>query len=246
MKNIIPICFLIIIIGGSCSKTDEQKKEIQKCDCSNYLQTPESIDCSGTLCSSDTCQTYFGIWKELFLERNQMTEEYFDNHITSCKTNLLNWKDGISFEIYFKVKIGWVETKLYDDFVILLSSSTIGLYPTLSIPRNVLLSQEQISILVNSYAFSSRIFIVSPISSSKYNSQNEAMIALIDATGVDTLCNSRVFYQVPNENFHPTGHPYIEASCVLNWAENKCVSSQIDLFTGEVKVTYEACWILNK
>jgi hypothetical protein len=245
MKRTIIISFLAILIG-SCSKPDTDKKDIQKCDCSTYLPSPESVECNGPISQSDTCKTYFAIWKEIFLEKNNMTEEYFNNHITPCKTSLHKWNDGISFEIYFKVKIGWVETKLYDDFAIILSSSTIGLYPTLSIPRSVLLSKDQISILVNNYAFSSRIFIVSPISSSKYNSQNEAMKALIDATSVDTLCNSRIFYQIPNLNFSPTGHPFIEASCVINWAENKCVSSQMDLVTGEVKVVYNACYIINK
>jgi len=127
MKKAISIYFLILLIYA-CSKTDDRQKELLKCDCSAYLAPSEPVTCSGTLCQSDTCQTYFSIWKELLLSRNQMSQDYFNSHITPCNTSIDKWNDGITFRISYKVKIEWAEVLLGDQFIIWLSPSTSGLY----------------------------------------------------------------------------------------------------------------------
>jgi len=245
MKNTIIISFLVILIS-SCSKPDTDTKGIQKCDCSTFLPSSESVECNGTIGQSDTCQAYFAIWKEIFLEKNNMKEDYFDRHITPCSTAIQIWDDGISFSIYFIVKNDWVEFRSYDTFVIWLSPSTNKLYPTLDIPRSELLTKDQISILFDYQAFGARISSVAPITSLKYSSRLEAMKALISASNVDTLCSSSLLYGVIDPKSATSGHPYLLASAALNYSENKCIESQMDLVTGEVKVVYDACYIINK
>src|ERR1035437_1301958 len=93
MKKTFSISLLFLIIF-SCSKPDDHLTS----DCSHFSQSSTPIVCDGSICQSDTCQTYFGIWKEIFLAKNQMNQEYFDNHITLCNTGTFkNTQQGISF-----------------------------------------------------------------------------------------------------------------------------------------------------
>jgi len=243
MKKIIPVIFLTSLTF-SCSKTDDGQQDILQVDCSYYPQTTESIVCNGTLCQNDTCQTYFAIWKDLFMTKNQISQEYFDTHITPCNSILHYWNDGISYRITYKIKIDWAETKLNDKFIIWLSPSTEGLYPLLNLSRNVLLPKDQIETAIDNLAFASAMYNVSPVNSLKYSSRIEAMKALIQASGVDTLCTSTIYYIKPNRDSTPNGHPFLEASGVLDWDENKCITSSLDLITGESIVNHTHCYIL--
>lgn len=239
MKKISLLSILICSIF-SCSKTND----ILKCDCSFYSQTFEPVVCDGTLSQNDTCQNYLSVWKDLLLSRNLMNQEYFNNHITPCNTSMDKWKDGISFRITYKVKIEWSEVLLWDDFIIWLSPTTSGLYPSLTLPRNSLLTKDQINSAANIMAFSSSINKISSINNIKYHSLNDAMKALIRSSGVDTLCTSEIFYEQPHMVIPPIGHPFLRSYGVLSWDENKCITSQMNLYTGEVKVLFNQCMII--
>jgi hypothetical protein len=236
MRKIL-ILFLFLF---SCSKSGENKPAISEVDLSHCLTIDPAI-CSGVLCQSDTCQTYFSVWKELFIHRNQMSQDYFNNHITPCIAQLHNWVDGISFEISYKVKIDWAEAVLSDKLAIWLSKTTIGLYPSLDIPRNILLSSDQITELLSIQAFNSSINSVSPVNKLKFSSLIDAMTSLINASNVDTLCTGNVFFQSPNYKSPPVGNPFVEASGVLDWNENRCITSSIDLVTGLTNIFYNVC-----
>jgi hypothetical protein len=173
-----------------------------------------------------------------------MSPDYFDNHITPCNTNIDKWDDGISFRIYYKVKIDWAEVLMGDQFIIWLSPSTSGLYPSLSLPRDTLLTKEQINTSFSLLAFSSSMNVISSINELKYHSNAEAMTALIRGSGVDTLCTSDLYYNPPNLGLAPSGQPYLRAYGILNWNENKCITGQLNLYTGEVKTTFNQCMII--
>jgi|WetSurSiteA1Bulk_404760.scaffolds.fasta_scaffold40401_2 hypothetical protein len=239
MKRISFVSLLLLLIF-SCSKTTEENQEIIKVDTS-HCPIYDALVCSGILCQSDTCQTYFPIWKNQFLIRNQMSQNYFNSRITPCSSKIVNWVDGISIEISYKVKTDWAEAVLTDRFAIWLSKTTIGLYPSIDVPRNTLLNEDQISSLITSFAFSSSINSVATIGHLKYSSLQEAMKALIVASKVDTLCTGNVFFQSPNLSAPPIGDPFIEASGTLNWEENKCITCQMNLVTGEADVFYNNC-----
>ena len=237
MKRII-ISISIFLLFQTCTKNDSGKL---KCDCSQGLPEPETIYCPGQLCQSDTCMTYFSIWKELFLSRNQMSQQYFDNHITLCSTTIHKWAEGTSFEIFYKVKIEWAEYRLLDKFIIYIGSS---LYPGLNVPRNVLLSKSQIETVLNGNYFSSQSSIITPVNELKYSSAEDAMKALINASEVDTFCSGSVSFPQRSLNNYTVGHPYFNASGVLNWKDNKCIEGSIDLITGETQISEGICYIL--
>ena len=114
MKKIASISLLFLIIF-SCSKTED----LLKVDCSHSLGYPSGVTCSGLICQSDTCNNYLGIWKELFLTKNQITETYFNNHITLCKTATYKYANqGIQFEITYKFSVDWFETSFEEGFMI--------------------------------------------------------------------------------------------------------------------------------
>ena len=172
-----------------------------------------------------------------------MTQDYFDNHITACRTNIDKWNDGISFEVSYKIKIEWAEVILWDQFIIYRDSSTAGLYPSIDIPGNILLTETQITSALNLMAFSSSMNTISPINDLKFHSLQDAMKAIIQSSGVDTLCTSELYYERPHMVIPPSGQPFLEARGVLNWNENRCITSQMNLYTGDVNVIFNPCVI---
>ena len=233
----LPLLLSVLMVYFLMSCSDSKYIVQDKCDCSNYLNFQDSIDTTVKLCVNDTCRDYFEIWKSIFLTKNQMQEDYFDNHIFPISTKIHSWDDGISFEISYKAKYDWVESKLYDNLTIWLSPSTVGLYPRIDIPRNVLLTSDQIMELLDNKAFSSHLQKVAVINGLKFNSRENAFKSLIKASNVDTLCTSSIYYLDTN------GHPFLEGSGTLSWEENQCIFSKVDLVTGDVKIDYGVCWI---
>jgi hypothetical protein len=240
MKKTIFISFLFLIIF-SCSKTDD----IITVDCSHYSVSPSTITCSGSICQSDTCSTYLSIWKELFLTKNQMTEQYFNNHITLCKIATYKYANqGIQFEITYKFSIDWFETSFEEGFMIWLYPSYLQNNPTVNLPSETLLSKDQISNNINNPFFGHAIHTISPIDHLKYSSRQEAINAMAHAAGVNDMCVSTFSIQYQHTDNPPLGHPILEASAVLNWDENRCASGVMDLSTDYLKVEKNVCIIL--
>ncbi|MCH8905278.1 MAG: hypothetical protein IIA45_15375 [Bacteroidetes bacterium] len=79
MKQLAIILFCITIVG--CSK--------------------QNIE----ICASPNCDIYYEIWENLFKVRNNISDAYFDNHITVTETAIHVWADGESFRVSYHVKI---------------------------------------------------------------------------------------------------------------------------------------------
>lgn len=237
MKKTIFVCFLFIAIF-SCSKQDDQLSQ----DCSHFSQVSAPVVCDGTICQSDTCQTYLGIWKELFLAKNQMTQEYFDNHITICNTGTFkNTQQGISFYLSYKVTIDWFEAKSDGDFLILLSPAYVQQYPELGLPDNILLSGDQINGQINNTFFSSPMPAIVPVNHLIYTTKEAAARALAVASGVNSMCPLTINLKYADWTNLPAGHPFLEASGVVSWDEDKCVSGKLDLITGDNFIYNHGC-----
>jgi hypothetical protein len=239
MKNIALVSLLIIVIF-SCSKTDKYTP----IDCSNYLDIQPQIVCPGTVCQSDTCTAYFGIWKGLFLSKNQMTEKYFDDHITICNSATYKYANqGIQFELAYKLKIDWFETKFEEGFMIYLLPSYLVNNPTINLPANSLLSGDQIGANINNSFFGYAIHKISPIDRLRYSSRQEAVEVIAHAAGVDDMCSSTIYVQYEDIDNPVLGHPVLAASGALNWNENKCVSGIMDLSTDYFQADKNPCAI---
>lgn len=230
---------LFICLLFSCNKSSD----VIEIKCPNGMAKLEPVACSQNLCQSDTCLTYMEIWKELFLERNHMSQDYFENHITLCNSRIERSNDKITFRINYKIKIDWAEDLLYDQFVIWLAPSTTGLYPSIIVPRNVLLTKDQIDATVNIMAFSSGMNKVNSIDQLKYPAYQDALNHLILAAGVDKFCGSDVFFMRPHMVDIPNGNPFLSANGELAREENRCIMAEIDLVTGEYNIHDNPCVI---
>jgi hypothetical protein len=202
-----------------------------------------SCEKQGTdFCDSADCNTYFKIWKELIISRNQLSENYFNEHIFPYKTVIDSWNDGKSFRVEYKVKIGWAESNLADQFIIWLDPSTTGLYPSKPTPRSTNLTRDQINRLLDIFAFSSSIHKIAKIDNLKFDSRDEAISVLQLASGVNNFDSGEVSYKEPDFNAD-SGHPFLKVFATINKSENKCMSGKIDLVTGEVEVRSQPCTI---
>jgi hypothetical protein len=172
-----------------------------------------------------------------------MTQDYFNNHITPCYSNIDKWNDGFSFRITYKIKIDWAEDLIGDQFIIWLAQSTTGLYPSITLPRSTLLTKDQINSALNLMAFSSSLNTVYPINYLKYFSFDDAMRDLISAAGVDKLCTSEIFYERPQMVVPPSGHPFLMSDGTISQEDNKCIKAELDLVTGEHNIDYYPCVI---
>jgi hypothetical protein len=217
MRRIILIVFLITLIF-SCEK-------------------------QGTdFCDSEECNTYFRIWKDLIISRNQLSESYFNDHIFPYKTEIDSWNDGKSFRVEYKIKIDWAEANLSDQFIIWLDPSTVGLYPSKPTPRGTSLSKSQINNLLDIFAFSSSIHKVAKTDHLKYSSREEAIRVLQVASGVNDLGSGEISYENPSFNMD-SGQPFLNVSATISRNDNRCLSGKINLVTGETEVRERPCVI---
>jgi hypothetical protein len=216
MRKVILI-FLVITISFSCQKIKEND-----------------------LCDSEICKTYINIWKELFITKNQLTEEYFNEHIFPYSTSIDTWNDGKSFCVEYKVKIDWAEADLYDKFIIWLNPSTSGLYPSYPLPRSAYLTKNQINTVIDILGFGSGIYTVSMVEHINYTSREDAIQVLKTVSGIDNLNNGEIFYQRPGLHVS-LGHPFLRINATINMTENKCIECKLDLVSEETEVIQQAC-----
>lgn len=202
------------------------------------------ITCTGSICQSDTCKTYFGIWKELFLAKNQMTEDYFNKHLTVCNTATYKYANqGFQFELAYKLNIDWFETKFEEGFMIWLFPSYLQNNPAINLPSNILLSKDQISANISNPFFSDLLHTISSIDHLNYSSRQEALLVLAHTAGVNNMCSNYVSVQYQDAVNPPIGHPILNASAALSGKENQCVSGTMDLATDYLEVAKGACFI---
>jgi hypothetical protein len=234
MRNIyFKTFFFLTTIFLSCDK----EKQVQKVSCTqrgeyDYLNN-YVID---SLCTEKLCLDYQDIWKQLFLEKNNLTEAYFNKHVELCESNIHDWNEGVSFSICYKIKIDWAIAYHCDQFIIKIKAEN-NYYPALNLPRNSYLTKESIKVAISGHAFSSDIIKLSNMEALKFNSMEKALKYLINKAEVSTLCTNGVFI---NES---TGNLMLEATGQYENEVNKCIQGQIDLMNTEVYISESPCFI---
>ena len=234
MRYLNPVFLLGIFISlQSC----EVLEQLRTTDCTNtgvydYLNHYEP----GTLCNADTCVVYQSVWKDLFLEKNNLTESYFTNHIELCNSTVGNWDDGVSFNICYKIRLGWAIAYMCDQFIIKIDKDN-QLYPALDVPRGTYLTKDQIRSVINFKAFSSQITKLSGTEILKYNTMDSALKELIHKAKVNTLCLRNITINSSNGNLT------LVAGAQYNNEVNSCIYATIDLITGETAISDGPCYI---
>lgn len=230
MKHLRLAIFLLALLSLSAC---EMQKQLRTVSCNKGVLDSYS---TGTICNTDTCATYQSIWKALFMEKNHLTESYFNSHIELNQSSINTWNDGRSFSICYKIKLGWAETYNCDQFMIKIDKSN-QFYPSLNIPRDTYLSKDQIRLEVNGNAFSSYITKLSNVENLKFNSLDNAVKALTAKAKVNTLCARIIFVD------YTTGNLILEANAQYDDEVNSCILGRIDLITGATTASEVPCMI---
>jgi len=227
MKQILfLISISILLFFTSCEK---------KCatSCREFFR---EIDTTTNLCTDPICEEYQDIWKEIFLQNNGLTEQYFNNHIKILETDISDWNSGTSFSICYNVTIDWAVVRKCDSFIIKINEKETT-YPHLFLPRGVFLTKEDIIKVVEWRAFSSGVTKLTFDKILKFNSLNEAMAFLTKQSKVNTLCSSDIYIN------RYTGRLSLKAYAEYECESNKCIFAELDLINGEVTFRDGACRI---
>jgi len=229
---IIPfVCFVL-----SCERNSQ--KRTTTCVQPDKYDYLDSYNLDSSLCTTDTCIKYLDIWKELLIEKNNLSQDFFDNNIQLVKSKTSRWNDGISFRICYKLTVKWAVAYNCDKFIIKINKEN-NLFPTLDLPRDTLLSKDEIRIAVENRAFSSNITELSNSDDLKYSSMENALTTLIDYANVNKLCYGEIYI---NDS---TGNLTLSASAEYENETNSCIEGHIDLINGHKVVNDQPCWIFK-
>jgi len=187
----------------------------------------------GSINKDSLVQKYQAIWKDFFIEKNQMPDSFFANHITLIQSDTGSWNDGISFSICYEVHVGWAIAYSCDQFMIKIDSSVqqYGLFP-----RDNYLSTEQIQTIIDNQGFSSHLNEVAPINRLQFSTYDTALNYLIKAAKVNTLCTTSV-------SLGDSGHLQLEAYGQYINRDNSCISARLDLVNGKTYISDGPCYI---
>lgn len=229
---IIPlICFIL-----SCER--ESQKRTTTCVQPDKYDYLDSYYLDSSLCATDTCIKYLEIWKELLIEKNNLSQHFFDNNIQLVKSKTNKWDDGVSFRICYKLTVEWAIAYNCDNFIIKIDKDN-NLYPALDLPRDTLLSKDEIGIAVGNRAFSSNITELSNSDDLKYSSMENALNTLIDYANVNELCYGEIYIN------DTTGNLTLSANAEYENENNSCIEAHIDLIDEKKVVNDQPCWIFK-
>jgi|GEM_PF-3434095 len=223
---------LLLILLFSCNFKDEIKTThcFESVNLTGY--NPNQLT-SDTLCTDSLCKVYESTWKELFLESNSLTEEYFKQHIQLKRSGISDWEIGSSFTICFDVTVDWAVSHQCNSFIVK-TSEDIPNYSSYNLPLNTYFSKETIQKVIQGEGIFTSITRLSGDENLKYNTQDDAINTLIRHAKVNALCRRNV-------SIDSSGHFYLYAGARYENENNRCIEATIDLINGETKVSDLEC-----
>lgn len=234
MKYYTLIIIILATVFSSCEKDKLPQRETL---CAQQIDYNYHNDYKAdSICSSDLCTNYFSIWKELIMEKNELSQAYFDTHIEISNSEIHSWADGVSFNVCYKFKIGWATAYNCDSFVVKINKDN-DLYPSVNLPRGTYLTKEDIKIAVDHRAFNSGIIKINNEENLQYSKMESALKNLIDYANVTQLCLTQITINEDNGNL------VMEAAAKYEDKENACIIGTVDLLTGEKNVYDGPCLI---
>ena len=206
--------------------------ENKRCNTTSCTETPLSDKWGTSLCSDSLCEKYQSIWKELFIKKNGLTEEFFNNHIRVRNPHI----NGTVFSIFYTVTIDWAFVHCWDNFIIKIDEEDTS-SSHLLLPRGVFLAKDDIETIIDAKAFSARLSKLTSDKMLKFNSLENAKKFLTEQANVNTLClrYGNEFYI--NGDGHITMNTSAEYDCNLN----VCIYAQLDLINGNATFHDDVC-----
>ncbi len=193
------------------------------------------------LCLSDQCGEYLEVWKDYFLEVNDMDEAYYNDHIFPIETFIESSESGEKFKIRFTVKIDWLEMESRDEFMIRIDENE-DKFPQLNLPKATYLNDDQVAVVLDNFAFASNVTRMKPVETLAQSSQKKALSQLRNLAAEKDLEFRRFEFKDARLVFEPNGHPYMYG--VAQKGDNDCNCGEIDLVTGEGEA-YECECVIN-
>ncbi len=195
------------------------------------------------LCTDSKCDTYLAIWKDYFLNINDMSEEYFEDHIMPIESNIVANSNGQSFNIRYEVNIEWLTFEVRDRFQVFIDSNVTS-FPQLNLNKGEFLFDDDIKKIIDIFAFESQVTRMASVENLNFSSHKKALSALQDVTG-ENVDFRRFEFKDARLTFDPFtddkyidtaagergGHPYMYG--VKEVGDNDCVCGELDLVSGK-------------
>ena len=109
------------------------------------------------------------------------------------------------------------------------------MHPNLNLPKDILLSKDNIRIALDHNAFSSMMTHLSNDETLCFSSRQSAMDKLISDSELSTLCYHYI-------QFNESGNMLLVAGAQYVDKVNSCVEGHLDLVTGESSFIYPPCY----
>lgn len=233
MKNIfILIVLLISIHYVAPPQLESQIKQ----------QSTFSSETADALCreGKDKRDLYFGMWKREFLKRNNMVQNYFDNHVSVIKyDNECSVNGGVVFRIKYQVRYDWALIKQNDMFAVLMSSQEEA-YRHLPIKRDRFFNDAELSYVLDKINYPS----ISPVKSIEklaFSSYEEALKTFQQKVKGLISENVQLTFFQSGKLPRIDGYPYLTGRGVLNKEKNLCVKGYMNLVTSETMTRDTYC-----
>lgn len=194
------------------------------------------------ICDSQICIEYQNIWEELFKTRNNITDEYFKEHLTITNTSISSWNSGESFKISYFIKIDWAKIYINDQFIIKKNSSAPP-FPSLNLPVDTYLSKDEINLCINNFVLASSMKRINQYEKLKFNSKRKAIKEIEKNIPFKNPKMDMIYYKDDKYIYTSNGNPFLKGGGTIDDKENKCFTCEIDLITGEVTYNETYCWI---
>ncbi len=198
------------------------------------------------ICQGDDgnrCENYLETWEDYFLEVNDMTLDYFEEHIEVIEANMKDNTDGKNFNIRYLFKVDWLEIEVRDQFQVY-KNVDVDKFPQLQLPDTEYFQPNKVFELLDIFAFESHVTRVASVENLKFTSKSKALGALKDITGEDVgfrryeFKNARLTYDpftqdpyIDTASGERGAHPYMYG--VKEVGDDECVCGEIDLVSGK-------------
>jgi len=233
----VPILTLCALLSASACSDTPPRPDAATTPSAATPTSPQQSACAST---EPECQSYLAIWREVVISRSAIDGSYFDAHVVPIRAAIETWADGRSLRVRYRFTFDWVSFEREDVMIVYVDPDAAP-YPSLGIPKVAALDATQIDRAAASGAWGTAIASVRRIEVLTFRTQDEALAALREHPDGRDLAPEELSFNRPGLIPRENGHPHLHARSPENSTSGQCSRGMIDLVTGEMHVTVDAC-----
>ncbi|WP_300599367.1 hypothetical protein [Niabella sp.] len=230
---LLPLAFLFVAgLFWTCNKNHEFKYRTVNCsdESLNKIERTEYIS------EAPQVDTYYPVWKTMFLQQNNLTETFFNEHINVFQKDTFVYNNTTYLNVGIEYHSEWASANLYSQIIIRINNEQSPFYKS-GLPVDADLTKDQIIQLsgINGNTMGNRLIQLSGNTTLKYD-YNTAKEKIRKKLNLNKLCGCWC-------SINSKGH------LALNYHDNffdnttYCTSSELDLVTGEIDARVSECVI---